>query len=780
MPLFITSILLPFLFLNYFECISGDGFHSTLGHLKPQASPEVQAEAAAGVIERLIPDKARLFQVTVDPKLGPVGKDTFKVFKEDGQIAVNIVGTSGVAAVWGFHHYLKYYCFCHVSWDSDQLTLPEDFPPVNITVVSADRFRYYQNVCTTSYSFVWWDWPRWRREIDWMALNGINLALAFTGQEAIWQRVYSQLNLTQEDINKHFSGPAFLAWMRMGNMRGFGGPLPDSWHIRSLSLQHRILQHMRNLGIVPVLPAFAGHVPRAFKRLYPDTPMTLMTDWNNFSDKYCCPYLLEPTNPLFRTVGSMFISELIAEFGTDHIYNCDTFNEMTPHTSNVTYLSQVSSSIFQAMTDVDPSAVWLKQNWEFHSFFWTTDKVRAFVTAIPIGRMIVLDLQAELSPLYERLHSYYGQPFIWCMLHNFGGTLGLYGAVENVNAGVFDGRSLVNGTMVGTGLTPEGINQNYVIYELMNEMAWRTEPVNLTEWFSAYATRRYGAADVHADNAWQLLKSGVYNFTGASVVRGKYVICRRPSLRLRQWVWYNTTELAVAWDELLNASSQLHSAANYRHDLVDVTRQALQVLGAQLYGTIVDAFTEQNITLLQQNSQLFLNLLTDMDVLLGSSKDFLLGHWLEAAKALGTTVLEKQLYEYNARNQITLWGPHGEIVDYANKQWAGIVSHYFLPRWRLFLNALNTSLVTGIPFNQTRTAKRIFREVEKVFTLDTTEFPTIPQGDSIAIATDIHAHWRNHFVAQKSLHRFRHKHRRTSLSIAPSLSRIFTFTYELS
>ena len=48
--------------------------------------------------------------------------------------------------------------------------------------------------------------------------------------------------------------------------------------------------------------------------------------------------------------------------------------------------------------------------------------------------------------------------------------------------GVFDGRSLANGTMVGTGLTPEGINQNYVIYELMNEMAWRTEPVNLTEW----------------------------------------------------------------------------------------------------------------------------------------------------------------------------------------------------------------------------------------------------------------------------------------------------------
>jgi len=63
---------------------------------------------------------------------------------------------------------------------------------------------------------------------------------------------------------------------------------------------------------------------------------------------------------------------------------------------------------------------------------------------------------------------------------------------------------------------------------------------------------------------------------------------------------------------------------------------------------------------------------------------------------------------------------------------SGVVSHYFLPRWRLFLNALNTSLVTGIPFNQTLTAKRIFTEVEKVFTFDTTVFPTMPQGNNIS------------------------------------------------
>jgi alpha-N-acetylglucosaminidase len=59
--------------------------------------------------------------------------------KEEAKDEVNIVGTSGVAAVWGFHHYLKYYCFSHVSWDSDQLSLPEELPSVNITITSADR-----------------------------------------------------------------------------------------------------------------------------------------------------------------------------------------------------------------------------------------------------------------------------------------------------------------------------------------------------------------------------------------------------------------------------------------------------------------------------------------------------------------------------------------------------------------------------------------------------------------------------------------------------------------
>lgn len=46
-----------------------------------------------------------------------------------------------------------------------------------------------------------------------MALHGVNCALAFTGQEELWLRVYRKLGLSEKEVlREHFVGPAFLAW----------------------------------------------------------------------------------------------------------------------------------------------------------------------------------------------------------------------------------------------------------------------------------------------------------------------------------------------------------------------------------------------------------------------------------------------------------------------------------------------------------------------------------------------------------------------------------------
>jgi alpha-N-acetylglucosaminidase len=60
--------------------------------------------------------------------------------------------------------------------------------------------------------------------------------------------------------------------------------------------------------------------------------------------------------------------------------------------------------------------------------------------------------------------------------------------------------------MIGIGLTPEGIEQNDIIYDFMMETTWYTSPVDLDSWISNYATRRYGVEDEQINSAWYLLK----------------------------------------------------------------------------------------------------------------------------------------------------------------------------------------------------------------------------------------------------------------------------------
>ncbi|XP_064605833.1 alpha-N-acetylglucosaminidase-like [Liolophura sinensis] len=710
-----------------------------LDAIRSQVSPQDQAVAVQGLIQRLIPSRATEFQVSVDPSIGPANKDTFKLTSQNGDVLVT--GTSGVAAAWGLQHYLKYYCGCHVSWGGDQLgTIPSPLPQLpagGITVTSNDRFRYYQNVCTVSYSFVWWNWTRWEREIDWMALNGINLPLAFTGQEAIFQKVYMKMGFSADDLNQFFTGPAFLAWGRMGNIEAFGGPLSQNWIKEQLALQHQILTRMRLFGMTPVLPGFAGHVPPATTRLFPNASVSRLGSWARFNATYSMTYLLDFDDPLFNTIGTAFIYEMIGEFGTDHVYNADTFNEMTPKSSDPKYLASAGRSVYAAMATADPEAVWVMQGWMFLSGFWQPPQAEALLTSVSPGKMLILDLMSELSPQYTRLKSYYGQPFIWCMLHNFGGNDELYGVMGKLNTEPFEGRNFPNSTMVGIGLAPEGINQNDVIYEFMNENAWRTQPRNITQWVVDYSMRRYGGRNSDAERAWTLLAKSVYNYPSEIRFHGKVGVVRRPSLKLKRFIWYTPAVLRDAWAGLVKASSQFSSSL-FRYDLVDVTRECLQLVCIKFYTDFVAAYKQKNIPTLKDSVTRFLDAVTDLDLILASDPHFLLGRWLEDAKAWARNADEKILYEYNARNQITLWGPAGEIRDYAAKEWAGLMKTFYLKRWAMFLEEVIQSAETGQIFNQSLYDKKVFTLVEQPFTFARDLYPTQTQGDSIDLARKLY------------------------------------------
>ncbi|KAH9515418.1 hypothetical protein Btru_014406 [Bulinus truncatus] len=716
-----------------------------LAHLKSKTSPIDQAKAVKDLIQRLINDRASEFEVLIDESIGPKNRDTFQLSSTAN--GIQIIGTSGVAASMGFYYYLKYYCNGQRTWAGQQTELPPTLPVIGepVKVTSNDQFRYYQNVCTSSYTMAFWNWDRWEKEIDWMALQGINLPLAFVGQEAIFQRVYMRMGFTQSDLDEHFGGPAFLAWARMGNIQGWGGPLPQMWITNKLVLQHKILDRMRSLGIIPVLPAFAGHVPKAIKRVYPQANVTRLGNWANFNSTYSGLYLLDFQDPLFLKISQAFIEAQANEYGTDHIYNTDTFNEMTPTSSDPSYIRMAGQAVFGGMSAGDSQAVWLMQGWLFgDTSYWKPDLVKALVTSVPQGRMIILDLATETDPIYQRLDSYYGQPFIWCMLHNFGGTMELYGAVDQINKGPFIGRQFPNSTMVGIGLTPEGIHQNEVMYEFMMENAWRTQPRVVDDWIVTYARQRYGADSPSAAATWKLLMKSVYN--APTYVRDfdhvLITIRPTPTFKISSDVWYDPEDLFSAWDNMLNASSDLDGSELFHYDITDVTRNSLQIVALKFYTSMVTAFQNKDIPTIKEAGQNLTDLLADLDHLLNANERFLLGPWIADARSWGTDDNETKLYEYNARNQITLWGPNGEIHDYASKQWAGVVSDYYKPRWQFFTNWIIQLVQTGAKWNSLVFAESIMAAVEVPWNLQRYQYPTTPTGNPIIISKAFHDKYR--------------------------------------
>lgn len=704
-----------------------------------------QTRAVEHLIERLIgEEKSASFQIKVVDHNNS-DNDWFSLEKKNNSI--HIVGSSGVAAAYGFQYYLRNFCQCHISWDHDQLNLPDSWPEVKIFVKSIDRYRYYQNVCVSSYSYVWWTWPRWEREIDWMALNGFNLALAFTGQEAIWRRVYQSVNMTETEINGHFAGPAFLAWNRMGNIRGWGGPLPESWHEESMKLQRKIVKRMKELGINPILPAFCGFIPVPFKRLFPHVKMTTLLPWVNFPSNYCCPYLLDPTESLFQTIGEMFMREMKNEFGLSHFYNCDTFNENIPQSTDPKYLQNVNSAIFRVMNESDANATWILQGWLFASQqqFWTPERVKHFLDVVPNDRMIVLDLHSELNPQYLRLDSYFGKPFIWCMLHNFGGTLGMHGSLGILNSQIVKARKMTGSTLIGTGLTPEGINQNYIVYDFMTEVSWRNESVNLDNWVEKYSVRRYGKSNINSKEVWRLLKNSVYNYSLSVALHGQYTLCVRPKLNLKPWIWYNSSDVALAWDLMLNITDNpILGNLNFKHDIVDLTRQVFQLKFDDLFEKLIDAFYNQNNDVFISVSLQMLDLLIDLDSVLSTNTRFMLGSWIREAKARGKTLNDRKHLVANAKNQITLWGPNSQssVLDYATKQWSGVVSDYYYPRWKLFCQQLYASLVNKVPFHQHIFDEMVFSLIEKPFVHSYKMYPSNPLNDTMKVIRLLYDKWR--------------------------------------
>jgi alpha-N-acetylglucosaminidase len=549
-----------------------------------------------------------------------------------------------------------------------------------------------------------------------MALRGINMAPAWIGIEKILIEVFQEAGFSDDDIADFFTGPAFLAWNHFGNLQGsWSSSLPFEWVDDQFALQKKIVKRMVELGITPILPAFPGFVPRAAPRVLPDARLLHSIQWAGFPEIFTEDTFLDPVDPLFAQMQRSFITKQKQAYGNvTNFYTLDQFNEMIPPSGDVAYLRNVSSNTWKALKSADPNAIWVFQAWLFaqNTTFWTNERIEAYLGGVTADSdMLILDIWSESMPQWQRAQSYYGKPWIWCELQNYGATINLYGQIQNVtNSPIL---ALQESTSLsGFGLSMEGQQNNEIVYDLLLAQAWSSEPLDTEAYFHNWASARYSSDQrpgfIH--DAWETVRTTVYDNTNLTLMPSvpKSIIELVPRTSnmaditgiLGTKLPYDPAVMVSAWKQLYHAGLQDTSLFNnsaYQYDLVDWTRQVLANAFIPIYKNIVDIYYNSNQTAgsriqrLKAQGQQVTKLLLSLDLVLSSNRNFRLSTWLSAARSSAPSPAYVDSFEYEARNQITLWGPSGQLIDYASKAWSGLMKTYHLKRWQMFVEYLTVT-----------------------------------------------------------------------------------------
>ena len=650
-----------------------------------------QAMALASRLSPALAAKVEFHQIDAEQ-----GRDVFTLESRGGKVAIG--GNNAGSMAVGLNRYLNRYCKVTVSWYADvAVKLPKTLPdvPKAERVTARVPQRFFLNYCTWGYTMPFWQWRDWERFIDWMALNGVNLPLAITGQEAVWYNVWTRLGMTDKQVRDYFTGPAYLPWHRMANIDGWCGPLPKEWLEGQTALQQRIVERERALNMRPVLPAFAGHVPGALRDLFPDADIQALGSWAGFDNQYRT-YFLNSEDPLYSRIQRLFLEEQTRLFGTDHIYGIDPFNEVDPPSFEPEYLNKVSKHIYESLTAVDPEAEWLQMAWflYYQCKDYTQERTRAMLTGVPQGKMTMLDYYCEYKEMWREHEGFYGQPFIWCYLGNFGGNTNVQGRVKEAGQRIERALAECGDNLVGIGSTLEGLDVQQFPYEYILEKAWNFAKTD-EQVINELADRHAGTVSQPAREAWKMLYDSVLDITPVNFAAP--LPCSYPALgKESRAVKYNPQDLLAVWDHLL-AQDKVNTDA-MAIDLIWVGRQLLGDLFLIEKQAVDKAYQQKDKNAFFAHSDVLYEILSDLDNLNSHHPHATLDNWLQQARDLGKSPQVKDYYEMNARRLITTWG--GSLNDYACRNWNGLMWDYYAKRWENYLRELSVAVFSGKDFDE--------------------------------------------------------------------------------
>lgn len=510
---------------------------------------------------------------------------------------------------------------------------------------------------------------------------------------------------------------------------------------------------------------------------------------------------MDSLDPWYGRVAKQWMETMINDFGTDHWYQMDGYFDG----STAPWIANNRSGLRQEINDVqrdelayrrgaaayrglnhtDPNAVWSFQGWAVVG--WSTPEqagiLKGFVDSAPKDKFVVIDMSRNGDGEWKQWGnaSFFGAPFVWTTLNNFGGTSGMKGDLGVANRLPFDGPD----SAIGTGATPEGIDQNPAYYEFVFEQNFRDTPVHdMHSHFIQRSHRRYGLIN-HSEKvakAWVLLVDSAYaedlstqDNTGIAHLHpyggddvSMFASDRSTPNRV-------LCDMVDAWKLLIEAAENAPHFCGFTkepfiYDLVNLGREILAQISTPAALNFSDATAKSLLDRaeIMETGGFYIELLNNTDTLVATDSAFLLGPWLESAHRLGISYRDcpseilgdtdcEHFLEWNARTQLTTWNPTaknsavipGGPIDYAAKHWSGLIKDYYVPRATLLMKQGLKDQAAGRALNQTAVS-RLHAELAYRWTTAENKYSSFPVGDAIESSRSMFEKYKHWFIPCES------------------------------
>ena len=308
--------------------------------------------------------------------------------------------------------------------------------------------------------------------------------------------------------------------------------------------------------------------------------------------------------------------------------------------------------------------------------------------------MIHIGIKLNINGTVLESDEFNSTSWVWCMLENYGGNPSMDGRPKEIINRINKASTQAE-HMKGIGFISEATYDNPMIYELLLDMAWQQDTIDLDDWLDEYVLRRYGDYSESAGEAWDILLKTVYSRSGKTTD----VIARSDPSLVQYGLPYTASELEEALELLYKDYDKLFASEAYRYDLTEIMRQVVNNYAVVRLGDLKTAYDAKEIDNFKSLKEQYLNAIDLLNEVCGTQQDLLIGEWVgravDWAKDTNSDDFAYDSMIINAKTLITVWAPSTTLGTYAYRNYEGMINDIYKVIWQAYLDQSEEILEFG-------------------------------------------------------------------------------------